>query len=85
MAMKLVIFLLLLILQLLKEFHETMLTKEGDGGNFLEVTLEKSQILQFQFYKAATFVHFAIFFRSVVSSMYFIVIIIIGCKLFSKI
>ena len=46
--MKLLDFLQLLIVQLLKKFHENILKNEGAGDNFLGLTLEKSQILKSQ-------------------------------------
>ena len=47
-AMKLLDFLQLLIVQLLKKFHRNILKNEGAGDNFLGLTLEKSQILKSQ-------------------------------------
>ena len=44
--MKLLDFLQLLIVQLLKKFHENILKNEGAGDNFLGLT--KSQILKSQ-------------------------------------
>ena len=46
--MKLLDFLQLLIVQLLKKFHENILKNEGAGDNFLGLTLKKSQILKSQ-------------------------------------
>ena len=46
--MKLLDFLQLLIVQLLKKFHLNILKNEGAGDNFLGLTQEKSQILQSQ-------------------------------------
>ena len=47
-AMKLLDFLQLFIVQLLKKFHLNILKNEGAGDNFLGLTLEKSQILKSQ-------------------------------------
>ena len=46
--MKLLDFLQLLIIQLLKKFHRNILKNEGVGDNFLGLTLEKSKILKSQ-------------------------------------
>ena len=46
--MKLLDFLQLLIVQLLKKFHLNILKNEGAGDNFLGLTLEKSQIFKSQ-------------------------------------
>ena len=46
--MKLLDFLQLLIVQLLKNFHRNILKNEGAGDNFLGLTQEKSQILKSQ-------------------------------------
>ena len=46
--MKLLDFLQLLIVQLLKKFHRNILKNEGAGDNFLGLTQEKSQILKSQ-------------------------------------
>ena len=46
--MKLLDFLQLLIVQLLRKFHSNILKNEGAGDNFLGLTLEKSQILKSQ-------------------------------------
>ena len=46
--MKLLDSLQILIVQLLKKFHENILKNEGAGDNFLGLTLEKSQILKSQ-------------------------------------
>ena len=48
MAMKLPDVLQLHIVQLLRKLHRNILRNEGEGGNFLGLTLEKSQILNFQ-------------------------------------
>ena len=46
--MKLLDFLQLLIVQLLKKFHPNILKNEGAGDNFLGLTLAKSPILKSQ-------------------------------------
>ena len=46
--MKVLDFLKLLIMQLLKKFHRNILQNEGAGGNFLGLTLEKPQLLKSQ-------------------------------------
>ena len=46
--MKLLDFLQLRIVQLLKKFHWNVLKNEGAGDDFLGLTLEKSQILKSQ-------------------------------------
>ena len=47
-GMKPLDFLQLIILQLLKKSYQTVLKNEVAGGNFLGLTLEKSQILKSQ-------------------------------------
>ena len=47
--MKLLDFLQLLIVQLLKKFHRNILKNEGAGDNFLGLSQEKLQILKSQF------------------------------------
>ena len=47
-ALKLLDFLQVLIMQLLKRFHWNILKNEGAGDNFLRLTQEKSQILKSQ-------------------------------------
>ena len=66
--MKLLDFLQLLIVQLLKKFHQNILKNEGAGDNFLELTQEKSQILKSQLSrkKGAEVEYFANFFCNVV-------------------
>ena len=44
--MKLLDFLQLYIAQVLKKFHQNIMKNEGAGDNFLELTLEKLQILK---------------------------------------
>ena len=46
MPMKLLDFLQLPIMQLLRKFHLNILTTEGEGDNILGLTLKKSQILK---------------------------------------
>ena len=46
--MKLLDFLQLLIVQLLKKFYQSILKNEGVGDDFLGLTLEKSHILKSQ-------------------------------------
>ena len=46
--MKLLDFLQLPIVQVLRKFHGNILTNEGEGDNYLGLTLEKSQVLKSQ-------------------------------------
>ena len=68
MAKKLLDFLQLTIVQLLRKFHRNILFNEGKGGDFLGRSLESSQNSQTSIIgkKGAKFEYFVNFFCSIV-------------------
>ena len=84
--MKLLDFLQLLILQLLRKFHRNIFKNNGEGDSFLGLTLEKSQILKSQLSrkKEQKWNTLPISFVMQCYLMHFITIIMFGWRMCSK-